>query len=462
MIDWFKKHRLLSYFILFTFVGFLFRAILILLFPQIYSWDGFRRLWNYEHIWVRHWLPLLQVLIFLFLKTFHSTFGLRFFLASIAGLTCGSSYLLGQKLFNHRVGLIFATLLVFYPLFVSWSIVPYQEALFLLFIFMGLFFYLSNNPSSKYLAAIFISLSCLTRYEGWILCGILIFHMTLREKKYDKKYIFCLIYFLSGISVLLFVKHVLQIEPVIGGPLNNTPFNERYNVLISSNFLSVLNILRMHLIKYICFAIQLMGILPFCFSIVGLFLIIEEKHDFKIYFIIYMLSLILVTAMRGLGGAFTNRMLVFPTVFLLFPMALCLSKIWAIVDHIKSNFKLGIVITLIIVALFAHRAVLTVRNMSSTFIKEYNIAKFIETLDPNSKILICPRPVKDVWGESTISAIIGNSVDLKINQNIFSNDMLSQEDLRDINHFIEKQGIDYLISYKNGKYNFSTAIYLSN
>ena len=463
MIDYLKKNKLLSFFIIFTFAGFLFRLILFLQFPQIYSFDGCRRIWNYEHILVLHWLPGFQILIYLFLKISHSIFALRFLLAGIAGLTCGSSYLLGQRLFNHRVGFILATLLVFCPTFVTWSIVPYQEALFLFLIFMGIFFYLSNNPSSIYLAAIFISLSCLTRYEGWILCGIIIFNMMLKGNKREKNCLYCSIYFLTGIIIWLFIKNVIQIEPAIGGP--GGPFNnsaiENFKTLLSLDFLSMLKILWIHLIMCIYHLVWFMGIPSFCLAIVGLFFFIKEEFDFKKYIMTFMIILLLLTAVRSFGSAFTSRMFVFPIVFLLFPTALCLSKIGTIADHLKSKLKWGFIFMLIIiVASYVRTSVLEVRRLSSLFVEEHNVAKFIETLDPNSKILIHPRKVKSPWGESTISAIIGNSLKLRIGQNIFSYDMLSRKDLEEINLFKEKQGIDYEVIYNNGKYHFyKTGLY---
>ncbi len=174
-----------------------------------------------------------------------------------------------------------------------------------------------------------------------------------------------------------------------------------------------------------------------------------------------MVFLLLLTAVRSIGSVLTGRMLVFPIAFLLFPTALCLSKIWMLADHLKYKFKWGFILMLIIiVASYVLTSVLKVRRISSLYVAEHNVAKFIETLNPNSKILIHPRKVKNPWGESTISAIIGNSLKLRIGLNIFSYDMLSRKDLEEINLFKEKQGIDYEVIYNNGKYHFcKTGLY---
>ena len=104
-------------------LGFGFRVVLITQYPEVYSWDAFRRIWNYDHILVRHWLPFFQLVLFLFLKAIPSLFWLRIFVAFISGLTCGSAYLLGQRLFNRNTGLIWATMLAFSPLFVRFSLI---------------------------------------------------------------------------------------------------------------------------------------------------------------------------------------------------------------------------------------------------------------------------------------------------------------------------------------------------
>lgn len=434
-----------------------FRIILIIQYPEIYSWDAFRRIWNYNHILVRHWLPLFQLLLYLFLKAIPSLFGLRILLVCISGLACGSAYLLGQRMFNQKIGIIWATLLAFFPLFVRYSIVPYQEALFLFLIYMGIYFYLLDEPSSIYLSSLFISLSCLTRYEGWVLCGIIISDILISKKYNYKKSYSYLLCFILGIIIWVCVKFVFQFEPVIGGPLDNTDLvNNKMHIFSNSYAIMAHFWLQFKIsISYIKVIIGVPVVFVMC---AGMVFITKDKYDFKVQLITYTLMLLALSIIRSLGGVFTDRMMVFPISFLLIPIAVTLSKIWDFADRFKPNFKCGMIILLLIIIWYTPKAAISVHQTSSSFVPEYRVAKFLENLNPKSKTLIYPRPSKNVWGESLISAIIGNSIKLKIDHNIFSFDMLPQKYRADINKFIKEKNVDYIISFHNGKYHFTKSI----
>lgn len=465
MIEWYflkvliKNNNKLNYFIFFFILCFGFRLILIIQHPEIYSWDAFRRIWNHDYILVRHWLPFFQLILSLFLRVIPSLFCLKIFMGCISGLTCGSAYLLGQQLFNQQTGIIWATLLAFSPLFVRFSIVPYQEALFLFLIFMGIYFYLLNKPSSIYLSSLFISLSCLTRYEGWILCGIIIADILINKRnKYNKKecYVFVLC-FIVGIFIWLCVKFLFQVEPVIGSPLHNTDFiNDKMRTFQNLSTIMAHFLLK---IKISMYYIKVFIGLPFVFIMcLGMVFIVKDKYDFKMQLITYTVTLLALSIIRSFGGVFTDRMMLFPISFLLIPIAIALSKFWNFANRFRPNFKNGMIIMLLIVFWYAPKAVISVRQISSSFAPEYGIAKLLENLNPKSKTLIYPRPSNNIWGESLISAVIGNSIKLKINHNIFSFDMLPKRFKEDINIFIKEKNIDYIVSFHNGKYRLTKSI----
>lgn len=377
----------------------------------------------------------------------------------ISSLTCGSAYLLGQRLFNQKTGVIWATLLAFSPLFVRYSIVPYQEALFLFLIFIGIYFYLLDKPSASYLSSLFISLSCLTRYEGWILCGIIIADLLTRNRyKYNKKErLVFLLCFIIGIFIWICIKFLFQGDPIIGGPLHNTALiNDKAQTFKNLSAIITYFLLKIKIsISYIAVFIGV----PFVFFMcLGVFFIVKDKYDFKFQLITYTLMLLVLSLLRSLGGVFTDRMILFPISFLLIPIAITLSKIWDFANKFKPNFKYGTIIMLLIIIWYAPKAVISVRQASNSFAPEYGVAKFLENLDPKSKTLIYPRQSNNIWGESLISAIIGNSINLKINHNIFSFDMLPKKYKEDINKFKKEKNIDYIVSFYNGKYHFAKSM----
>ena len=150
--------------------------------------------------------------------------------------------------------------------------------------------------------------------------------------------------------------------------------------------------------------------------------------------------------------------MVFPISFLFIPIAVILSKTCDLANKFRPKFRCGMIIVLLIIILHTPKAVVSVHQISSSFVPEYDVAKFLEDFDPKSKTLIYPRPSKNIWGESLISAVIGNSMKLKIDQNIFSFDMLPEKYREDIDKLIEEKNIDYVISFRNGKYRFSNCM----
>ena len=404
---------------------------------------------------MRHWLPFLQLLVSLFLKTFPDPFALRFFLALIAGLTCGSSYLLGQRLFGHKTGVVVGASLTFNPLFVCWSIVPYQEALFLMLIFQGLFFYLFEKPTLKYLGAILVSLSCLVRYEGWILSGILIFDQTI-VKKSNPKGVYYSACFLIGIVTWLFIKHVLQVDSVIGGPLNGEVLNKKLEVLLSSGLPNIIQATWSTSITSIYHFATLFGLPALCFALMGLALMVKEKFDLKIHFFGYGLLLCALTSIRGLGGAFTERMFILPGSLMFFPMAFFFASKLTKEDRKTCNISWDLLAVLAVAVVFAPTAFYKVQGISSLFDQEYRVVKLIETLEPRGNVLIYPREISNTWGESAISAVIGNSVKLIINENVFSFDMLLPANRTEVDRFIREQKIKYIIRYSDENYHLTT------
>jgi hypothetical protein len=450
MIDFKKNYQLFCFLSIFIF-AFIFRFILIIIHPEIYSWDAFRRIWNYEYLFVRHWLPFLQLLIFTYFKVSSSLIGLRVILALIAGLTCGSCYLLGQKLFNKEVGLIWALLMSVFPLFVKYSIVPYQEGIFLFLIIIGLFLYLSERTAHLYLSAFAISLACLTRYEGWIICGIILIDLTLKNfKKRKVGYYFLIISFSGGLILWGAIATLTKIEWVMGSPLDNSHVINN-KIFLIYNFKTLVKHILSKGTAFIKNIFFLMGIPAVC-MMAGLYSLFKERFVFKIQLAVFVLSLIALCILRSLGGVLTDRMMVFPIVFLLIPLAVFFQKFWEIAQKRRPGVPWGTIIAVFILILYAPKAAIFVQNASNRFRQEYNIAKYLEKIDTQAKILVYPRRSDNIWGESHIAAIIGNSTKLKINKNVYSFDMLPEKMKNNVTQFIEREDIKYILLYTNGKY----------
>src|SRR3989344_6865327 len=104
------------------------------------------------------------------------------------------TYLLGKELFSRKVGIISSLLLLFTPIFVSYSTLFYLEMPLTALIIMAVYFAVKNKP---YLSVIFGSLAILTKEIGIVVVlGIFIVKL-IKEKK-----IKTLIY---GIPILTFL-----------------------------------------------------------------------------------------------------------------------------------------------------------------------------------------------------------------------------------------------------------------
>ncbi|MCI5208548.1 MAG: hypothetical protein D3910_07095 [Candidatus Electrothrix sp. ATG2] len=319
----------------------------------------------------------------------------------------------------------------------------------------GIYFYLQPYKSAHFFAAGLVSLSCLIRYEGWILSVLFVIDLAFKKNKISFKENAALIFsFLSGIIFHLFFMFLFKVEPIIGGPLANTGpvFNTNimkchdivhslYNFLLGSFF--ILSAGNRCIVFIVLFAF-----------IVGYFEFKKNQFPHKKILTIFILVLISVSVFRITKSGMTDRMLLFPTLFILFFVAIGfgkLEKIWNKYPVILWVERLLLIFVIITYARNAHHGV---KNMALMFAPEYNASKFLEKNYSKLKVLIFPRSLDNPWGESAISAIVGNSLKLKINDNVFSIDMLSQDDKNDLNVFIMQHNIDYIMKYNklNGTY----------
>lgn len=154
--------------------SFVFGAILIHKFPVMYWGDPYARLENRDRVLVDRWLPLLQVLLDGINRLTPNVSTMRLVLSALGAMTVVAGYEFTARLFNVWSAAVFAILLATNPLFVALSIVPYQEVLFSGLLFSALALHVGAfGPRRPLATAILFNLACLTRYEGWVVVGLL-------------------------------------------------------------------------------------------------------------------------------------------------------------------------------------------------------------------------------------------------------------------------------------------------
>ncbi len=160
--------------------------------------------------------PLFNTLqaSFLFAFGYHE-FIIKIFTPFISILTVLSSFLLVKRLYNKTIGLISSIILVTFPSFITYSVLFYNESLFLFYTTLSILLLLlsikDNNKKYWVLSALFASLAFLTKHNGIIflvflpLIGI---YWLIYEKSKRKIDIFR-DYFVFGVIFLLMLSPFL-------------------------------------------------------------------------------------------------------------------------------------------------------------------------------------------------------------------------------------------------------------
>jgi len=165
----------LSWIILLSMIA---RAWLIRSNPVLYHNDAYNRLFHSDTLLVKFWLPTLQGLLYLMARLNLSIVTIRLLLAAIGSFTCGSLYLFVSMIAKRTVALIAVLLFSSTPIFLTFSIVPYQEGLYFLFLFSALTCFAQqrrhrDTTANTLGSSMLLGIACLTRYEGWIMAGLL-------------------------------------------------------------------------------------------------------------------------------------------------------------------------------------------------------------------------------------------------------------------------------------------------
>jgi Dolichyl-phosphate-mannose-protein mannosyltransferase len=161
-------------------LGFLIRIWLIRTYPPIYGGDTVIHLRNYEHIFLGHQLPALQVLIFVTYKLTSLPFAFRCVMALIGSASGVGFYFLAKSLTDQQTALWAVLFFVTNPFLNEISIVPFQEILMLGALCFATYFYIEKRIAA---ASLVLALACLTRYEAWIACPFFALDYLLQNRK---------------------------------------------------------------------------------------------------------------------------------------------------------------------------------------------------------------------------------------------------------------------------------------
>ncbi|MDZ7269411.1 MAG: hypothetical protein ONB48_18510 [candidate division KSB1 bacterium] len=151
------------------------RLLLLWLFPAPYGNDSIGRLYFRDSLFLAHWLPLTQALVYLPALLSRSIVPIRLLFAVLGSLAACGFYLLLRRCctpaFARLGGLLFAA----NALFVILSLMPYQDVLFLglFYAALALLFQPQHMLRSR-TGGLLYGLACLTRYEAWFALPLLV------------------------------------------------------------------------------------------------------------------------------------------------------------------------------------------------------------------------------------------------------------------------------------------------
>ncbi len=166
-------------------LGLAFRIALLHFFPVPYGEDGFGRIYFKDRIFLGHWLPLAQGLVFATSRISSGIESIRLVFAVCGALAAGGFYLFLRRLGSRRTAWVGGLLFSFNRLFVILSLMPYQDVLFLGLYYAALAWLFRDKAGPENLrsktGSLLFGLANLTRYEGWFALPVLGFWKLKRE-----------------------------------------------------------------------------------------------------------------------------------------------------------------------------------------------------------------------------------------------------------------------------------------
>jgi hypothetical protein len=159
------------------------RLELLLRYPLLYDGDAYGRWLGRDQPFQSPWVPLFQLCIFALTRLADTIFAVQV-LAICFGITAILAFwLLLYRAFGASIAYLGALALALHPLFILFTIAPYQEGLFLTLACLAIWLALApGEPQWPWLALV-VGLAALTRYEGWLLALLLWLFLLWRRRK---------------------------------------------------------------------------------------------------------------------------------------------------------------------------------------------------------------------------------------------------------------------------------------
>ena len=159
------------------------RLKLLLHYPLLYDGDAYGRWLGRNQPFQSPWVPLFQLCIFALTRLADTIFATQL-LAVCFGVTAVLAFwLLLYRAFGAAIAFLAALALALHPLFIVFTIVPYQEGLFLTLACLAIWLALLPGEPRWLWLALVMGLAALTRYEGWLLALLLWLLLLWRRRK---------------------------------------------------------------------------------------------------------------------------------------------------------------------------------------------------------------------------------------------------------------------------------------
>ncbi len=159
--------------LLLVLLGAAFRIVLMLVFPAPYGNDAIGRLYFKDQLFLSHWLPLAQSLVWIASRVSHDILLTRVLFALVGALSAGGFYLYLREIVSRDAARLGGALFCFNGLYVVLSLMPYQGPLFLGLYYGALALLFRAPQLASTGGSLLYGLAALTRYEGWFALPIL-------------------------------------------------------------------------------------------------------------------------------------------------------------------------------------------------------------------------------------------------------------------------------------------------
>lgn len=387
--------------------GWLVRVFAIETGAGLYSWDAFTRVWESRTLFVRHWMPIPQLPVFLIGATSLGTTALQYLCAAIAvcaGVTTGLAL---NRDFPASVSRYTSVFLLTLPTFIVFSIVPYQEYVVIALLSMAIY---TRQQGWFWISVGLLWLAAWSRYEVWIVATI----MALLPSEGRKESAWWTSVF---VPACLWVGASTMIERQHGGPRGETvsldhllerPLSEKWSGLIWGVRGTLENL-------YIE-----MGWIALLVSLVGVAVLLRENPKAGLRFILLLFAMFGLTVLRALNsGVVTGRMLIPVGVLLCFSLAIAIHAVVLRFKTDRGKKYAGFGALLMVAAIllsWSFRGITQAQLNSQAFGHEAQLARSLEA--EQESIRVDARTIPNAWNEDAKSAIVGNSFELSSRKDI--------------------------------------------